>query len=87
MTEKAASTRLSAKGQVVIPKAVRDSRGWISGLELLVEETEEGVLLRPRAASREEAARALRGCAGYRGPRRTLADMEAAIVREAKDRR
>lgn len=87
MKEKTASTTLSAKGQVVIPKVVRDARGWHPGLELLVEQTEEGVLLRPRTASREQDALALRGCAGYRGPRRTLADMEAAIVREAKDRR
>jgi AbrB family looped-hinge helix DNA binding protein len=77
-------TRLSAKGQVVIPKAIRDAKAWHAGLELVVQETEDGVLLRPRAASREEAAAELLGCAGYRGPRKGLAEMDAAIAREAK---
>jgi len=80
-------TRLSAKGQVVIPKAIRDAQGWEPGLELVVEQLDQGVLLRPRKASRAEAAAALRGCAGYRGPRRTLDEMDKAITREAQRRR
>jgi AbrB family looped-hinge helix DNA binding protein len=77
-------TRLSAKGQVVIPKAIRDAKAWHAGLELLVQQTEDGVLLRPRAASRAEAAASLLGCTAYQGPRRSLEEMEAAIAREAK---
>jgi AbrB family looped-hinge helix DNA binding protein len=52
---KAASlrARLSTKGQIVLPKAVRDRRGWTAGAELVVEERPEGVLLRaaPKAGS------------------------------------
>ena len=81
------STRLSAKGQVVIPKAVRDASGWRPGLELVVERTDAGVVLRPRALTRARAAAELLGCAGYRGPRRSLAEMEAAVTREARSRR
>lgn len=81
------ATRLSAKGQVVIPKPIRDAQGWEPGLELVVEVTEDGVLLRPRARSRALAAAELLGCANYRGPRRSLAEMEAAIASEAKARR
>jgi AbrB family looped-hinge helix DNA binding protein len=80
-------TRLSAKGQVVIPKSIRDANGWQAGLELVVQETRDGVLLLPRAASRAEAAAALLGCSGYRGPRCSLAEMETAIVREVARRR
>ena len=45
---KAASvkTRISTKGQVVLPKAIRDRRGWTAGAELIVEERPDGVLLR-----------------------------------------
>jgi AbrB family looped-hinge helix DNA binding protein len=41
--------RLSARGQIVLPKNIRDSRGWGPGTEFTVEETCEGVLLRPAA--------------------------------------
>ncbi|HEX7671047.1 MAG TPA: AbrB/MazE/SpoVT family DNA-binding domain-containing protein [Polyangiaceae bacterium] len=82
-----ASTRLSAKGQVVIPKSVRDASGWRPGLELVVEVTEGGVVLRPRALTRARDAEDLLGCTGYTGRRRSLAEMRAAVVREAKTRK
>ena len=41
-----AMTRLSSKGQVVLPKALRDRKAWPPGTRLVVEETPEGVLLR-----------------------------------------
>ena len=46
-------TEISTKGQV--PKAIRDRRGWAAGVELIVEERPEGVLL--RAAPKTEATR------------------------------
>jgi AbrB family looped-hinge helix DNA binding protein len=45
----AATTRLSAKGQVVIPKEVRDSRQWAPGTEFTVIERPDGILLKPAA--------------------------------------
>ncbi|MFZ5469107.1 MAG: AbrB/MazE/SpoVT family DNA-binding domain-containing protein [Myxococcota bacterium] len=43
-----AETQLTTKGQVVIPKAVRDRMKWRAGLRLQVQATEDGaVLLRP----------------------------------------
>ncbi len=41
-----AQTRISAKGQVVIPKDVRDRMSWSEGERLDVIETSCGVLLR-----------------------------------------
>jgi AbrB family looped-hinge helix DNA binding protein len=79
--------RLSSKGQIVLPKYLRDRRGWSPGTVLDVEEVPEGVLLRfvkrPPVASVED----LLGCTGYRGPRRSLAEMDAAIRDEAMTRR
>ncbi|MEH3101764.1 AbrB/MazE/SpoVT family DNA-binding domain-containing protein [Sphingomonas adhaesiva] len=43
-----AFTRLSGKGQVVVPKATRDRLGWAAGLDLEVIETGDAVTLRPR---------------------------------------
>ena len=67
-----AQTRLSAKGQVVIPKEVRDRLGWPQGSELEVVETGDGVLLRRKKArmglSVEEATARLRQIYQHKGP-------------------
>jgi bifunctional DNA-binding transcriptional regulator/antitoxin component of YhaV-PrlF toxin-antitoxin module len=44
-------TRLSSKGQIILPKSLRDARSWEAGMEFAVEPTETGVLLSPTAAS------------------------------------
>jgi AbrB family looped-hinge helix DNA binding protein len=43
------TTKLSSKGQVIIPKTLRDIRRWKPGLELVVIDAGDGILLRPRA--------------------------------------
>jgi AbrB family looped-hinge helix DNA binding protein len=40
-----AETHLTSKGQVVIPKAVRDRMKWKTGTRLQVEATNDGVVL------------------------------------------
>ncbi|HEX3917218.1 MAG TPA: AbrB/MazE/SpoVT family DNA-binding domain-containing protein [Caulobacteraceae bacterium] len=39
-------TKLSTKGQVVLPKEVRRRLKWEPGAELVIEETREGVILK-----------------------------------------
>ena len=41
------TTRLSTKGQIILPKNIRVSRAWGPGTEFTVEETGDGILLRP----------------------------------------
>ena len=41
------TTTGSTKGQVILPKAVREQRHWTAGTRLIVEDTEEGVVLKP----------------------------------------
>ena len=43
-----AFTKLSEKGQVVVPKALRDRKGWPAGTDLEVIDAGDGVLLRRR---------------------------------------
>lgn len=43
------TTKLSSKGQVIIPKALRSSLHWKPGLELVVIDTGDGLLLKPKA--------------------------------------
>ncbi len=40
------TTTVSTKGQVILPKAVRDNLGWGAGAKLVVEETDGTVTLR-----------------------------------------
>jgi AbrB family looped-hinge helix DNA binding protein len=72
-------TKLSTKGQLILPKAVRDRHGWQAGVELTVEDLESGVLIRAEKKFPETRIEDLIGCAGYQGPPRSLEDMEAGI--------
>lgn len=83
-----AQTKLSAKGQVVIPKPIRDRLRWREGASLEVLETANGVLLRPAAASRERITveEFRRRHPPRPGATLTLEQMDEAIAREAARR-
>jgi AbrB family looped-hinge helix DNA binding protein len=74
-----AETRLTSKGQLVIPKAIRDRMKWKTGTRLVVEVTEDGaVLLRPQEGEDDIDAliEELYGCLkDYKGD--ALAELEA----------
>jgi AbrB family looped-hinge helix DNA binding protein len=74
-----ATTRLSSKGQVIIPKSIRQSYRWAIGQEFTVEDTGEGVLLRPKSSFPRTTVEEVAGCLKYSGPPKTLEEMEDAI--------
>jgi AbrB family looped-hinge helix DNA binding protein len=82
-------TKVSTKGQVVLPKAIRDKRKWTAGTELTVEETPEGVLLRSAplfAPTRlEDVAGMLRG-RGRVNRVVSIEEMDEAVLAEARRR-
>jgi AbrB family looped-hinge helix DNA binding protein len=39
---------MSSKGEITIPKAILELRGWKPGQVFTVEETKDGILLRPK---------------------------------------
>ncbi len=78
-------TRLSNKGQVVIPKAVRVLHGWKAGLEFAIEDVGDGIKLKPIKPYKETKIDEVIGCVGYEGPKKSLKDMEAAIATGAKE--
>ncbi|MDQ2962698.1 MAG: AbrB/MazE/SpoVT family DNA-binding domain-containing protein [Pseudomonadota bacterium] len=80
------TTRLSSKGQLVLPKAIRDADDWTEGTEFIVERVPEGVLLRPVRTLPPTRLDDVIGSAGYRGPARSLADMERAIAKGVRAR-
>jgi AbrB family looped-hinge helix DNA binding protein len=80
------TTVLSAKGQLVLPAALRKAQAWVPGTRFEVLATPEGVLLKPLAAAPSFAPTTLDavfGMARYTGPARTLRDMDAAVAAEA----
>ena len=83
------TTRLSTKGQIVLPKSVRDAHAWGPGTEFAVEETREGILLRPARLFPRTTLDQVVGCLRYKGKAKTLKEMEAGIrigVMERHDR-
>jgi AbrB family looped-hinge helix DNA binding protein len=81
------TTRLSTKGQLILPKEVRERHGWEAGTVFEVVERGDAVLIRPVETLPETRLEDLLGCTGYRGPARTLEEMDEAIEREARRRR
>ena len=81
------TTRLSTKGQLIIPKEIRERHGWTAGTELIVEDHGSSVVLRQVEDIPATSLDDLVGCTGYRGPARSLEEMEAAIARGARERR
>lgn len=63
-----ATITLSSKGQVVIPKEIRDQLHWEAGLELTIETTEHGVLLKSSVKDKHLRLEDLRGFLKYDGP-------------------
>jgi AbrB family looped-hinge helix DNA binding protein len=80
------TTRLSTKGQIILPKSIRDSRAWGLGTEFSVEETEDGILLRPAARFPEAKLDEVAGCLRSKRKAKTPAQMRAAIGQEVMRR-
>jgi len=81
------TTRLSSKGQIIIPKTIRESWNWKPGMEFSVEESGEGIVLRPLRAFPRTTVNDLLGCTGYKGPKKSLKEMDLAIAKGVKTRR
>lgn len=80
------TTVVSPKGQVTLPEAIRKGRGWQAGTRLIVEETVDGVLLKPAGAFARTYSKDVFGVLAYEGEPKTLKEMEAGIASEARRR-
>lgn len=79
-------TRLSTKGQLIIPKEIRERHGWRPGSSIEVEDRHDSVVLRRAPDVPRTTLEELIGCTGYTGPRKSLDDHEKAIARGARER-
>jgi AbrB family looped-hinge helix DNA binding protein len=86
-----AQTRISAKGQVVIPKDTRERLGLTQGFALDVIETPDGVLLRkPREQQKlsfEEATARIREIVKYDGPALSIEQLSWSVEADREFRK
>jgi AbrB family looped-hinge helix DNA binding protein len=80
------TTVISTKGQVILPKTIRDQRHWAAGTRLTVEDTPEGVLLKATPLFEKTTVSSVFGSLQHSGPALSLEDMDKAVAREAKRR-
>jgi AbrB family looped-hinge helix DNA binding protein len=80
------TTTVSTKGQVILPKAVRQQRRWEAGTRLTVENIDEGVLLRAAPLFAPTEIDAVFGSLRFAGKAKTIEEMDAAVAAEARRR-
>lgn len=79
-------TTVSTKGQVILPSAIRKRKEWDAGTRLLVEDTPEGVLLKPAPVFAATQPEDVFGSLPHRGRPKTLEEMDAGVLAEARRR-
>jgi AbrB family looped-hinge helix DNA binding protein len=80
------TTVISTKGQLILPKVIRDQRGWPAGTRLTVEDTAEGVLLKAVSLFAQTTVGSVFGSLRHGGPALSLDDMDKVVAQEAKRR-
>lgn len=78
-----ATTRLSTKGQLIIPKEIRERHGWDAGTELEVEDRGDSIVIRPVLDVPRTTLEEVLGCLRHEGRPKTLQEMEDAIAKGA----
>jgi AbrB family looped-hinge helix DNA binding protein len=81
------TSRLSSKGQVIIPKAIRDAHSLDSGVVLAFEDHSDHIVIRVVPAVPRTTVDDLIGILRWDGPPKSIEDMEAGIARGARARR
>lgn len=74
------STVVSTKGQVILPKALRDQNNWGPGTRLVVEQTGEGLLLRKAPHFKPTRIEDVAGMLRYDGPTLTIEEMNERVM-------
>ena len=78
--------KISSKGQLVLPKAVRDAYGLVPGSEVEMEVMNDGIFLKPcpKRVRKTYTLDEVAGFLKYDGPPVSLKDMERGIEEEAR---
>jgi len=80
------ATKLSSKGQVIIPKPLRTAHNWEEGQELIVIDCGDGILLKPKKAFAQTSIDEVAGCLKFSGKAKTIEEMNEAIAQGLKEK-
>lgn len=81
------TTRLSDNGNIIIPEIICNTYGWREGLEFMIIDIGDGILLKPLEHFKEIKIDELIGCTGYKGTKKSLKDMEDAVAKGSEESR
>lgn len=73
------TTRLSSKGQVIIPKDLREAHRWEVGQELIAVDVGDGILLKTNSPFQVTTLENVAGCLQHGGESRSLEEIEDAV--------
>jgi len=73
------TTKISSKGQVVIPKSLRVAHHWEAGQELVVVDVGDGILFKPKSPFKETNLNEVASSLKFKGKTKSLEDMDEAI--------
>jgi len=73
------ATKMSSKGQVIIPKHIRTLLNWETGQELIIINMPDGVLLKAKKPFKSTSLDDVAGILAYQGKAKTLKEMQEAI--------
>jgi AbrB family looped-hinge helix DNA binding protein len=79
------TTKISSKGQVVIPKSLRVAHHWEVGQELVVVDVGDGILFKPKSPFKETSINEVAASLKFTGKTRSLDDMDEAIRKGVRD--
>ncbi|MGE0423971.1 MAG: AbrB/MazE/SpoVT family DNA-binding domain-containing protein [Reyranellaceae bacterium] len=79
-------TRLSAKGQIVVPSEVRRANQWLPGTEFEVETRGGALVLTPVASVRPTTMDEVFGSLKYDGPALSIEEMDEGVARSFRRR-
>ena len=74
------TTQLSNKGQITIPKKLRDQSNWKEGQEFTIINVGDGILLKPKKLLPETNLDDVAGCLNYQQKAKSIEEMEQAIA-------
>lgn len=78
------TTKLSSKGQIIIPKPLRTAHHWEVGQELVAINFGDGILLKPKKPFEETNIEDVAGILKFKGKAKTFDEMNEAIAEGIK---
>ena len=81
------TTTVSTKGQIILPKGIRETLRWNAGTRLAVERAGDGVLLKPLPVFAATPSEDVFGSLPFEGAAKSPQEMDAGVREEARRRR